>query len=254
MASSSKIEWTESTWNPVTGCTKISAGCANCYAYRMAKRLKAMGNPRYRNGFEITLHNDLIDLPFTWKKPRKIFVNSMSDLFHEKVPFSFIRRVFYTMNNTPWHQYQILTKRSKRLAELSPLLKWTPNIWQGVTVENAFVQNRIDDLRKVPAYIKFLSLEPFIGPLFECNFQGIDWIIVGGESGPRARPMKIEWVRSIRDACLEQHIPFFFKQWGGVQKHKNGRTLDNCIWSQYPKTHNIDIPSLLFSQKQTSVI
>ncbi len=239
MSSMSKIEWTESTWNPVTGCTKITAGCENCYAYTMAKRLKAMGNPRYKNGFEVTLHEDLIELPLKWKKPKRIFVNSMSDLFHEKVPFDFIKRTFEVMNKTPRHNYQILTKRSKRLVELAPFLKWSPNIWQGVTVENNTVLDRIEDLKIVPARIKFLSLEPLIGPLGEIDFNHIDWVIVGGESGPAARPMKIEWVRQIRESCIKQNTPFFFKQWGGIRKHITGRILDNRTWDEYPR-----IPSL----------
>ena len=239
----SKIEWTESTWNPVTGCTKISDGCVNCYACIMAKRLQSMGNPRYKNGFDLTLHEDLIDLPLYWKKSKIIFVNSMSDLFHEDIPFDFIRKIFDVMNKTPWHNYQILTKRSKRLAEVSNLLKWTPNIWQGVTIENDKVIDRINDLKLTPAHIKFLSLEPLIGPLDDLDLVGIHWVIVGGESGPNSRPMKVEWVRSIRDYCVEYNIPFFFKQWGGPRKHLTGRTLDNKTWDQYPEMSTIEVPT-----------
>lgn len=234
MATVSKIEWTDSSWNPVTGCTRISSGCQNCYAQRMAKRLKAMGNPRYTNGFKVTLHWDLINAPYEWKKPRRIFVNSMSDLFHEDVPVEFIKRVFDTMNNTPWHTYQVLTKRSERLLKLAPLLNWTPNIWQGVSIENQEVVHRLEHLREVPAHVKFLSLEPLLGPLSELRIDKIHWVIVGGESGPRARPIKPEWVRELRDNCIENDVPFFFKQWGGTRKHLNGRLLDGQTWDQYP--------------------
>lgn len=244
MAGKSKIEWTESTWNPVTGCTKVSAGCANCYASNLAKRLKAMGNSRYINGFDVTLHEDLIELPFSWKKPRRIFVNSMSDLFHELVPYEFIKKVFTVMNKTPWHSYQILTKRSEILKQLSSRLEWADNIWQGVTVENNSVRNRIDDLRKVPAAVRFLSLEPLIGSIPSLNLDGIHWVIVGGESGPGARPMKIEWVREIRDECEKQKVPFFFKQWGGVNKHRTGRILDKRTWDEYPCQNQEDITIL----------
>jgi protein gp37 len=230
----SKIEWTETTWNPVTGCTKIPAGCENCYACSLAKRLQAMGNDRYKNGFKVTLHEDLISLPLTWKKPRIIFVNSMSDLFHEQVPTDFINKVFDVMNQTPWHIFQVLTKRSKRLRELAPMLKWTPNIWQGVTVENDKVINRIDDLRQVPTTVRFLSLEPLIGPLPQLDLTDIQWVIVGGESGPFARPMSPSWVLNIRNQCLEKDIPFFFKQWGGVNKKKSGRVLEGKIWDEIP--------------------
>ncbi len=234
MAMNSKIEWTEATWNPVTGCTKISAGCQNCYAYTMAQRLHAMRNPRYKNGFSITLHEDLIKKPLTWKTPKRIFVNSMSDLFHEDIPFEFIKETFKTMNEASWHTFQILTKRSERLKELAPQLTWTPNIWMGVTVENSDVKYRIEDLKTIPASIKFLSLEPLLSDLGELNFSGIDWVIVGGESGPKSRPMDIQWVRPIRDYCLNNNIPFFFKQWGGVNKKKSGNLLDGTIWNQYP--------------------
>ncbi|MGQ7280007.1 DUF5131 family protein [Brevibacillus thermoruber] len=234
MATMSSIEWTEATWNPVTGCTKISEGCRHCYAAIMAKRLEAMNNPRYQNGFNVTLHHDLIDLPLRWKKPRKIFVNSMSDLFHRDVPFEFILSVFQIMEKASWHTFQILTKRSDRLAELAPALPWPKNVWQGVSVENERVVHRIDDLRRVPAYVRFLSLEPLIGPLNNLDLTGIHWVIVGGESGPGARPMKEEWVRSIMHQCKEQNVAFFFKQWGGVQKHRTGRLLDGKTYDEYP--------------------
>lgn len=232
--STSKIEWTESTWNPVTGCTKISTGCKHCYAERMAKRLHAMGVENYRNGFEVACHPDSLKIPYKWKKPQMIFVNSMSDLFHNEVRSNFIEEVFFTMNETPWHTYQVLTKRAGRMKVLSKRLKWTPNIWMGVTVETADFYKRIDDLRQVPAAVRFLSLEPLLGPLPNLNLDGINWVIVGGESGPGARPMNPEWVTDIRDQCLAANVPFFFKQWGGVQKKKAGRELDNRTWDEMP--------------------
>lgn len=234
MATNSGIEWTESTWNPLTGCTKISPGCKHCYAERMAKRLKAMGQPNYVNGFKLTMHEHVLEKPLEWKKPQIIFVNSMSDLFHKDVPLEFIQRVFDTMKRAHWHQFQVLTKRSERLAELSPYLEWTDNIWMGVSVENEKYTFRIDDLRKTGAKIKFLSVEPLIGPISKMNLKGINWVIVGGESGPGARPLEREWVVSIRDQCLKAKVPFFFKQWGGVQKKKTGRLLDGRTWDQMP--------------------
>lgn len=230
----SHIEWTDSTWNPVTGCTKISAGCKHCYAERMAKRLKAMGQRNYSNGFHLTLHEHMLELPLRWRRPQRIFVNSMSDLFHEDVPVEFIQRVFDVMRRANWHQFQVLTKRADRLLELDPLLAWAPNIWMGTSVENAKVRWRIDCLRQTRAAVKFLSVEPLIGPLPNLNLAGIDWVIVGGESGPKARPMNPEWVRAIRDDCCEQDVKFFFKQWGGVRKKRAGRDLDGRTWDDYP--------------------
>lgn len=234
MATKSAIEWTESTWNPVTGCTKISAGCKHCYAERMAKRLHAMGQPNYRNGFKTTCHPDVLGMPLKWKKPQMIFVNSMSDLFHKDVPAAFIDELFFTMNETPWHTYQVLTKRAGRLAQLASRFKWSPNVWMGVTVENAAHVDRIDHLREVPAAVRFLSLEPLLGPLPNLNLDGINWVIVGGESGPGARPMDPEWVTDLRDQCLKADVPFFFKQWGGVQKKKAGRLLEKRTWDEMP--------------------
>lgn len=234
MGADSKIEWTESTWNPVTGCTEISTGCKNCYAKRMAMRLQAMGLSAYRNGFKTTCHSDMLDLPLHWKKPQMIFVNSMSDLFHDRVPLDFILRVFDVMNRTPRHVYQILTKRAERLAEMSELLPWTKNIWAGATVETSGYKHRIALLRETGAFIKFLSLEPLLDNPGELNLRDIDWVIVGGESGPGARPIKADWVRSIREPCLRQNVPFFFKQWGGFNKKKNGRMLDGRIWDEVP--------------------
>lgn len=235
MAGNSSIEWTEATWNPVTGCSKVSQGCKNCYAERMAKRLVAMGNPRYVNGFNVTLHRDLIDLPYKWAKPRKVFVNSMSDLFHEEVPLEFIQSVFDTMNDTPKHTYQILTKRAARLKELAPYLSWGSNIWVGVSVENESVLDRIDFLRDVPAAVRFLSCEPLLGPLASMNLNGIHWVIVGGESGPHSRPIEEEWVWDIKENCERNNVPFFFKQWGGVQKHRTGRLLREQLYEEYPE-------------------
>jgi len=237
MASQSSIEWTDSTWNPVTGCTKVSAGCLNCYAERMAKRLQAMGQRRYRNGFKITLQPEALDEPYQWRKPRVVFVNSMSDLFHEQIPVEFIQQVFRVMNDNRRHTFQILTKRSGRLCELAPLLKWSENIWMGVTIENNDYVGRADDLRLVNAAIRFLSLEPLLGPVPDLEFDGIDWVIVGGESGPGARPMKKEWVLDVKNLCECNRVPFFFKQWGGVNKKKAGRMLQGKTWDQYPKTY-----------------
>jgi protein gp37 len=239
MATQSAIEWTESTWNPVSGCTKTSAGCLNCYAERMAKRLQAMGQNRYKNGFKLTLHPEALNEPYHWKKPRVVFVNSMSDLFHEEIPIEFIQDVFSVMNNNKRHTFQILTKRSERLRELAPLLDWPENIWMGVTIENNDYIDRADDLRTINAAIKFLSLEPLLGPVPELDLKGIDWVIVGGESGPRARPMQEQWVLDIKKKCDNKHkIPFFFKQWGGVNKKKTGRLLQGKTWDNYPKIVN----------------
>lgn len=233
----SKIEWTESTWNPVTGCTKISSGCQNCYAERMAKRLKLMGQPNYANGFQVALHEHVLEYPLRWKKPRTIFVNSMSDLFHERVPDSFILKVFEIMRRAYWHQFQVLTKRSTRLRELATRLNWTKNIWVGVSVEDEEVKFRIDDLRRVPATIKFVSIEPLLGPVTSLDLSNIDWVIVGGESGPGSRPMKKEWVIQIKEQCVEQNVAFFFKQWGGINKNKTGRLLEGRIWDEMPVKH-----------------
>jgi protein gp37 len=234
MNTKTSIEWTETTWNPVTGCTKISPGCKNCYAERMAKRLHAMGQFRYRNGFNLTLQPQTINEPYKWKKSRIIFVNSMSDLFHELVPLSFISEVFHVMNDCKQHQFQILTKRLKNLRQLAPFLTWTENIWIGVSIESQEYVYRIDDLRAVPANIRFLSIEPFISPITRLDLTGIDWVIVGGESGPYARPMLKKWVRKIKEICIEQNVPFFFKQWGGVRKNKRGRLLDEREWNEMP--------------------
>lgn len=234
MAGRSKIEWTEVTWNPVTGCTKISDGCAHCYAERFARRLQASGNRRYKNGFTVTLHPDLIETPKRWVAPRLIFVNSMSDLFHEDVPDEFIREVFGTMTATPQHTFQILTKRSERLQDMASSLSWPANVWAGVTIESSEYLYRVDHLRSVPAKVRFLSLEPLLGPLSDLSLSGIDWLIVGGESGPGARGMDPLWVEEIRDLAIECNVPFFFKQWGGVRKNAAGRILDGRTWDEMP--------------------
>ncbi len=234
MAANSAIEWTESTWNPVTGCTKVSSGCRYCYAERMSVRLQAMGQPNYANGFEITVHENSLLLPLRWKRSQVIFVNSMSDLFHDDIPDEFILRVFEVMNRADWHLYQVLTKRADRLATLGPRLPWAPHIWMGVTVEADQYRRRIDDLRGCGSQTRFLSLEPLLGPLPHLDLNGIHWVIVGGESGPHARPMEETWVTDIRDQCLKAEVPFFFKQWGGVHKKKAGRRLEGRLWSQMP--------------------
>jgi protein gp37 len=234
MATNSSIEWTEATWNPVTGCTKVSAGCKNCYAERLALRLQAMGNARYRNGFNVTLHEDLVDLPKRWREPRLIFVNSMSDLFHERVPLEFIQRVFATMRMCPQHTFQILTKRSVRLRTLAPKIDWPPNVWMGVSVEDSRVLWRVDDLRKIPAAVRFLSCEPLIGSLASIDLTDIHWVIVGGESGPFARAMDIQWVREIFRGCRKHRVPFFFKQWGGTRKDLTGRLLGGRTYDEMP--------------------
>lgn len=229
-----RIEWTDSTWNPVTGCTKISEGCLHCYAERLAKRLKAMGNRNYYNGFQVTTHEHALHIPLSWKKPQNIFVCSMSDLFHEDVPEDFILNVFETMNQAHWHRFQVLTKRSDRLLKLSDILPWANNIWAGVTVENNEYSFRIDDLCGTHANIKFISFEPLIGSIHEVSLDGIDWVILGGESGPGARAMNPDWVIDIRNQCIKQGTPFFFKQWGGTNKKKNGRLLEGRTWDEYP--------------------
>ena len=235
MAKKSNIEWTEMTWNPVTGCTKISQGCKHCYAERMAKRLTAMGSNRYRNGFEVTLHLDLVDLPRGWRQPRVVFVNSMSDLFHDDITLAYIQRVFATMRDCPHHTFQVLTKRSERLAEIAPYLPWPKNVWMGVSVEDARVKHRVADLQSTPAAVRFLSLEPLIGPLDDLPLDGIHWAIVGGESGPKARPMQKQWVSSLLRQCRAAKVPFFFKQWGGVRKDLTGRALNGRIYDEMPR-------------------
>ena len=241
MAQNSSIEWSEATWNPTTGCTKISPGCAHCYAERMAFRLRAMGQDRYRNGFELTLQDDIVELPLRWKKPRVIFVNSMSDLFHDDVPPEFIQRCFEVMQQADQHVFQVLTKRPQRAADMADQLLWSQNVWMGTSVESDRYTERINILRQIPAAIRFLSIEPLLGPIRDLPLDGIQWVIVGGESGAGARPMQAEWVRQIRDQCVSEDVRFFFKQWGafgadGVRRSKksNGRELDGEIWNELP--------------------
>jgi len=234
MGTKSRIEWTESTWNPVTGCNKLSPGCKNCYAEKMAKRLEAMGQRNYRNGFKLTLQPHMVEMPLRWKKPQTIFVNSMSDLFHQDVPLDYIKQVFAVMSRASWHRFQVLTKRADRLEALARQLEWAPNIWMGVSVESQKYVNRIDHLRRTGARTKFLSLEPLLGPLNDLDLSDIDWTIVGGESGFGARPMDPNWVTSIRNQCLDAGVAFFFKQWGGVHKKRHGRELEGRTWDQLP--------------------
>jgi len=234
MANISPIEWTDATWNPVTGCSKISPGCKFCYAERLSRRLQAMGQKNYRNGFKVTLQPHMLNHPLHWKQPRRIFVNSMSDLFHTEVPASYIAQVFDVMRRACWHQYQVLTKRSERLLELNSALQWQEQIWMGVSIENEDYIFRADHLRKTDAQVKFLSIEPLLGRLHKLHLRGIDWVIVGGESGPGARPIDAVWVRELRDRCVRANVAFFFKQWGGVFKSRTGRTLDGRTWDEMP--------------------
>lgn len=234
MGDSTAIEWTEATWNPVTGCTKVSTGCMHCYAERLSERLRAMGQPRYAKGFRVAIHDDALELPLSWKRPRMVFVNSMSDLFHEDVADEFILKVFDVMVRADWHKFQVLTKRSARLREMNDLLPWSPNIWMGVTVEDESCLWRVQDLHQTNAAVKFLSIEPMLGPLAGLDLTGIDWVIVGGESGPGARAMQSEWVTEIRDICRQANVPFFFKQWGGTNRKKTGRILEGRTWDDIP--------------------
>ncbi|MEK7214176.1 MAG: phage Gp37/Gp68 family protein [Chloroflexota bacterium] len=243
MGDKSTIEWTDATWNPVTGCTKVSPGCKHCYAERLARRLQAMGNPRYRNGFAVTLQPDQLTLPLRWRTPKRIFVNSMSDLFHDAIPVDYIRRVFEVMAQAEWHTFQVLTKRAERLAALAPGLPWPANVWQGVSVENDRYTWRIDYLRAVPARVRFLSVEPLLGPIPDLCLDGIQWVIVGGESGPGHRLVDPAWVRNIRDQCLTAGVAFFFKQWGGRTPKSRGRMLDGRLWDEMPLMEPCDAGS-----------
>jgi len=240
MSDNSLIEWTEATWNPVTGCTKVSPGCAHCYAETFAERFRGVAGHPYERGFDLQLRPERLKQPLEWKRPRLIFVNSMSDLFHPDVPVDFIESVFDTMVRADWHTFQVLTKRPGQVAELARRLPWPANVWMGVSVENQRWTSRIDHLREVPAAVRFLSCEPLLGPL-ELDLAGIHWVIAGGESGPRARPMRPEWARSVRDQCMDQGVPFFFKQWGAhdrtgrrVSKARSGRLLDGRAWNGFP--------------------
>ncbi|TCO43576.1 protein gp37 [Kribbella antiqua] len=244
MADKSSIEWTEATWNPTTGCDRISSGCDNCYALTLSKRLKAMGVAKYQNdgdprtsgpGFGVAVHRESLETPYTWRKPRLVFVNSMSDLFHARVPIAFVREVFEVMRATPQHTYQILTKRSRRLARLAPRLEWSSNIWMGVSVESEVHYDRVRDLAGVPAAVRFLSCEPLLGPLHRLPLDRIDWVIAGGESGVNARPVDPQWIRDLRDDCVAVRTPFFFKQWGGIRAKSGGRDLDGLTWDEMPQ-------------------
>jgi len=236
VSATSTIEWTEATWNPVTGCTKISPGCKHCYAQVFAERWRGIPGHHFEQGFDMRLWATRLELPLTWKRPRKIFVNSMSDLFHDKVPLTFIREVFATMRAAHWHTFQVLTKRAERLEELSARLEWPSNVWMGVSVENERYVPRISHLRRVPSAVRFISFEPLLGPIRKPDLTGIHWAIAGGESGPGARPVDAQWVRDIRDHCQKSGTAFFFKQWGGVQKKKTGRRLDGIFWNEMPKS------------------
>lgn len=235
----SSIEWTEMTWNPTTGCTKISAGCKYCYAEVMSRRLKAMGIDKYKDGFKLRIHEDALNVPYTWKHQKVVFVNSMSDLFHKDVPLDFIKKVFKVMNDTP-HIYQVLTKRSDILLKYHKELTWTPNIWMGVSVEDSRVVHRIDDLRKTNAHTKFLSCEPLIGPLPKMNLKNINWVIVGGESGRTPRDMDTDWVLDIQEQCAKKKVAFFFKQWGGTNKKKAGRELNGKVYNEMPSMEQLE--------------
>jgi protein gp37 len=244
MADRSAIEWTEATWNPTTGCNQVSPGCDNCYALTLAKRLKAMGSVKYQldgdprtsgPGFRLTVHPDALDTPRRWREPRLIFVNSMSDLFHDDVPVPFIRDVFNVIADTPQHTYQVLTKRAQRLSRIAAELDWPNNLWMGVSVESRKYTFRINHLRKVPAAVRFISAEPLLGPLGDLDLTGIGWVIAGGESGPHARPIEHDWVTELRDTCTASGVPFFFKQWGGRTPKAGGRELDGEIWNQTPE-------------------
>lgn len=241
MAARSSIEWTGATWNPVTGCTKVSPGCKNYYAERMARRLQRIGHPSYRAGFDLTLHERSLQLPLKWRKPRTVFVNSMSDLFHEDVPLDFIERVFAVMHQAHWHDFQVLTKRSERLLALNGEISWPANVWMGVSVENATYMCRAEHLRRTAARVKFVSFEPLLGPVSDVSLAQIDWVIVGGESGPGARPMASSWVTGIRDRCVRDGVPFFFKQWGGVRRKKAGRLLEGRTWDEMPVKASVGV-------------
>ncbi|HSV64638.1 MAG TPA: phage Gp37/Gp68 family protein [Mycobacteriales bacterium] len=243
MADRSPIEWTQATWNPTTGCDRVSVGCDHCYALTLAARLKAMGSGKYQHdgdprtsgpGFALTVHPAALDVPRRWRAPRMIFVNSMSDLFHAKVPLTFVRDVFAVMADTPQHTYQMLTKRAHRLRRVADRLDWPSNLWMGVSVENAEALERVEDLRNVPSAVRFLSCEPLLGPLDGIDLTGIHWVIAGGESGAEARPPDPMWIRRLRDTCTSSDVPFFFKQWGGRTAKSGGRTLDGTTWDEYP--------------------
>jgi protein gp37 len=245
MVSSLKIPQNWFSWNPVTGCDRISLGCAHCYAEKMAHRLQKMGQAKYKNGFAVTLHNDALALPLSWKKPRLIFVNSMSDIFHKDVPLEFIRKIFEVMRQADWHIFQILTKRSERMAKLAPSLDWPENVWAGVTVESDKYINRLSDLCQVPSAVRFVSMEPLLGPIPNFPIEGLDWIVLGGESGPGARPMEKAWVIEIRNRCIQNGIPFFFKQWGGFNRKETSCLFEGKYYHEMPRLKNQSTDLLL---------
>jgi protein gp37 len=236
MADNSRIEWTEATWNPVTGCSKVSPGCAHCYAETFAERWRGLPGHPYQQGFDLRLWPERLEVPLRWRRPRTIFVNSMSDLFHEEIPTEYIAKIFDVMQRAEWHVFQVLTKRPERLEALAEDLPWPPNVWMGVSIENRRFVHRADHLRRTPAQIKFISAEPLLGPLGRLDLSGIHWLIAGGESGPRHRPMKVEWARDLRDRCAEENVAFFFKQWGGIRSKTGGRVLDGRTWDELPAT------------------
>lgn len=244
MADRSSIEWTEATWNPVRGCTKVSEGCRHCYAETFAERWRGIPGHPYESGFDLRTVPEVLDLPLRWKRPRVIFVNSMSDLFHEEVPYGFIQAVFDVMKRAPHHRFQVLTKRAKRVAELSAALPWPPNVWLGVSIEDQANAHRLAHLLKVPASVRFISFEPLLGPV-DLDLAGVQWVILGGESGPHARPMKADWARALRDRCRRESIPFFFKQWGGKRKDLTGRVLDGAMWDEMPVGQNAALQGVL---------
>ena len=235
MSQNSTIEWTDATWNPIRGCTKISPGCKHCYAERFAERFRGVDGHPFEQGFDLRLVPEKLEDPLRWKSSKRIFVNSMSDLFHDHVPLEYIQHTFQIMNQADWHQFQVLTKRAERLEAIGDMLQWAPHIWMGVSVESKEYLWRINHLRRTKAHVKFLSIEPLLGPLGKINLRSIDWVIVGGESGPGARPMNAEWVTSIRDQCLRANVRFFFKQWGGFQKKRAGRELEGRTWDEMPE-------------------
>ena len=241
MSEKSAIEWTNSTWNPITGCTKVSLGCKNCYAEKFAERWRGIPGHPYEQGFDLRVWPERLKAPRRWKRPRTVFVNSMSDLFHERVPFSFVEKVFQVMKKSSWHTFQVLTKRAERLFSISGKLDWPPNVWMGVSLETSQYIRRIDHLRKVPAAVRFLSIEPLLGPIGAVDLSGIDWVIVGGESGPGTRLVDPNWVRAVRDQCIDNSVPFFFKQWGGIRKKKAGRVLDGRTWDEMPHGHILKV-------------
>jgi protein gp37 len=234
MAQTSKIEWTEATWNPVTGCAQVSPGCAHCYAKTFAERWRGVPGHPYEQGFDLRLWPERLEVPLRWKRPKTIFVNSMSDLFHEDIPFEFVERVFATMAAAHWHTFQILTKRDAQLLRLADSLEWPPNVWMGVSIENRRFVHRADALRQVPAAVRFISAEPLLGPLEKLDLTGIHWLIAGGESGPGHRRVDGEWIRQLRDQCADEQVAFFFKQWGGSRPKANGRELDGRVWNEQP--------------------